>query len=1131
MRNRVSFSYVDNYSEDYNTYSYTIFLAYSDNDIWRKGIKYTYLEDNVWSYVIHDAGTSYIYQNKNHKVELHESEYDRYTFSLTNNQNDNNKKSISVSNYKNKPIQETLNTEIYCDSNNYSYFPSFIEGFTTERYTSYKVSYGYSTNNMPIDTYNFIATSYGEFIEIGNNLMLNIRGTHDVSNEHRKIVGVGFDETTIPNNMFSGVDYTYLITAYVYEAKSNISNVHDIQEVNDSINIYNNLNISLPGVDNGVNNDLLYEVTHEPDCVKLKIKDTFKHIGKVLLKIELDWNNNKYVLYKDNLLFSGIVDKIGKLDNFRLYVNGNSASKTMLLEGDDIDFIQVSTTPMGADGDITLRTSYTQLNDMEYPLTNSYVGISSKGDHNPNPRVYDLRIGSYSVRELAHQSPVILTSQFTYTNGSKTFSTDISKLFADDITIGYHDVSDNSSTYYGFFEQNKIIYNSNFNIKGHFDISPDYHHQFVRSNSYNKVDVWYTYNNTITRYSNGLSFTSENVNTYNFEFNNLDGEGDYEFYYKLQNGDVSSGNRWLGTITKMNEVYNNDIFLAYEGASLMPLLKGDYAQYMGHIVNVESNYNGMSGLYPDPIVSGFNANHLTNSKDSLNIGLVTTNEISIYDNDCMAVGNIEITFITDEGLHIVTTFSTFGVKKLRSKLNIKETQNNNNIYNGDNLFFGNRDEIMEIIVDKNNNNPYVDLVNYNSNTSISVNETLSINMNNVDDTNNYWTSTFPSVQAILNNFNINVVETENIKFTLQKVSSGTSETINDYSEYITISNPTYSNNSLAFNVTLKTKIKEDLNNDEHFVLSWMSKLNRIGNNEFPEEYWNRIGGLGLEFEYAKKQNSICIYNSTETIDNIPIDDDVYLYTNVKDVNDSSNGPSKYSVQYSTSTSASLETIKIYNGSTEITNNGISGKFSISQGNGVIEFIPNFNNTVGYEETFTLTAKTSSSNIQKTFTLHLIRLSFDFNENISPKYYFEDIYNTNKKLYEEILLPLPQTEDYGSSDSFIKTFCGVSFPSNQCKLYSYKVVNDSDPNIYYIQFKLANASATNLPNGTQFIENNNNLTFSSNENVLIPNSNSNVKVKLKQTCHNTTVSFEKNITISRINPIDSLTKLYTHGQPK
>ena len=70
MRNRVSFSYIDKYSNSYSTYSNTIFFAYGEKytKIYKGGIKYTYVGGKNLTYIHHDLGTSYINVNDEKKI-------------------------------------------------------------------------------------------------------------------------------------------------------------------------------------------------------------------------------------------------------------------------------------------------------------------------------------------------------------------------------------------------------------------------------------------------------------------------------------------------------------------------------------------------------------------------------------------------------------------------------------------------------------------------------------------------------------------------------------------------------------------------------------------------------------------------------------------------------------------------------------------------------------------------------------------------------------------------------------------------------------------------------------------------------------------------------------------------------
>lgn len=1125
MRNRVSFSYVNEYLNQYDAYAYTVFLAYSYNDIWRHGIKYTYLSDNVKSFVYHNLGTSYIHQDNNHIINLYEQEYDRQQFILSNDEYENNEKHIEntfVTHKNNKIPYETIYTSVYIDKNSYTYFPSFIEGFSGDDYVSNKIAYSYSTNNMPIEKYNINRNDYGFFSGDDHSVIMNIKDKHGDSK--KVIIGIGFDEESISNNMISGFDHGKLICAYVYEASSNLSATNDITRVTNDQDIYNNLTISMPGVEVG------WTTGNDANHSWLAIDESFKQIGLVLVKLQFNWHNNIYTLYHQ-LQFSNVVDKIGNIDDLKYYVNSDNRSKTMLLHGDHIDFAGIKTIPVGGNGKIKMEIN----NNV---LSTAYNGYSYKENHSPADRIYLFNgINCYVANT---SGDVVALFSYNYTNDSNnspaesscSISTPVEPFVIDNNSIK---LKYGPNTFTGVSDE-VIEYTDTIscNVSGSFDISPNYRYKLIPNGSYNIVNVSCEYSNgngndntdIISYDMNGLKFAN-NKNSYQFSFSALENPGIYTFKYHLQNGIVTNGDdvtERLGSLTLKYNTGSDYTINTYEGAFREQLLPneiyGSYSVFSESLITVHpiDNY--------DVNVPSYNFNNwretfayldVSNTQyANANIGFVNIKATSSNDNhdgeyNISSTNNIDcvsIKFINNSNNYVsIDKKYNITIRKIKTKLTITQNdlQNGSTLYSNNGLIFNSDDTTYNVIVNKDNEEtPYIDISSMTGDANNIIKLSISETFVEPSDANNFsytW---------------------KNIKYSKGiELSEAPDGILFNYDEgYIEIN---------------KNDIK--INNDETLTVSWDTKLNRQVES-FNNEYWDALG-----FNKAVRTNTLYIYNTQQKIDEIPVPSQLYLYSNVKDKNDS-NGPSSYLFNYMTVNPGQTnpEKFKIsYNGSNIIDEDGngkltINGEdmFSIShyisQDKAIISFTPIYNATGDY----TLTLKTDNQQ-QKDVTVHLKQVTFNYNDEINELHYLTDL--DDNILYEEILL----SGDYGDDTSsftndstFIYKFCdqiNQSSPNNL--LDNYEIT--SKGNIINIIFKVKNANISNVPNGILFninTTNTTNLIYNNYYKALVPTATSGVNLEcIHEYDSDHTINISQSITMTKINDMNQSTKLYTHGQKK
>ena len=351
------------------------------------------------------------------------------------------------------------------------------------------------------------------------------------------------------------------------------------------------------------------------------------------------------------------------------------------------------------------------------------------------------------------------------------------------------------------------------------------------------------------------------------------------------------------------------------------------------------------------------------------------------------------------------------------------------MYSNNGLIFNSDDNNNNVIVNKNNeDSPYIDISSMSSNNTISLN--ISETFVNSSDVNNF-SYTWKNITC--NKYNGDGTQSSEAPVGIS---------FNSNEGYIEIN-------------------KNDINisNDETIHISWDTKLNRqVGT--FNNEYWDALG-----FNKAVRNNTLYIYNTQQKIDEITVPSQLYLYSNVKDMNDVS-GPSSYSIEYMTVNPGQTnpEKFKIeYNGSNIIDENGdgaIDGNIfishSMSQGKAIISFTPNYNATGDY----TLTLKTDNQQ-EKEVTVHLKQVTFNYNSEINELHYLTDL--DNNILYEEILLSGDYTSSFTNDSTFIYKFCDqINQSSSNNLLNNYEITSNGN-----IIFKVKNASSSNVPNGILF----------------------------------------------------------------
>lgn len=583
MRNRVSFSYLNKYKDEYKTYSNTVFFEHGNSrgHILKNNIKYTYIGDTGWSYVHHNSGTSYTHvSNTYDTITLYEHEYDKYRYLTTSHIEDNNKKvrsydlckaSGAIDRGHNKGYIETseyINTYINVGGYPYTLFPSFIEGLWGEEYSYSKKILGASTNGMLIDESKIKFNTYSCHIpslSSDKEIAYNIRGTYETTYNNdsvdARIAGIGFDYPRSETTLFAGVEYKNLITAYVYDEFGR-------KIVNGDI--YNNMSITVPCL----NDTSGYNVSRTNSYVTLSINENNKQIGNVLIKISLDWHNNKFNNYY-TCNFTNIIDKVASIKQVYFYVNNFGEPHKSFLEGDNINYAYIETDPRRANNTLRLNITTAYLNA-------AYNGTSIKTNHNNELHKFNLnkyvRPNNYSKLEskisyniINNNSNYINTYNniFKLTPNNVSFTYDGNKKFTDPSNINFDDEDKRNIT----CTMNIAYINSNAKYQYKLRYENDTYNIFNVNCSHrisNKNASTKPLTSSEHKYVTNTGNPNSYYNSYIFTYN-ITEPGKYTFTYSSKNGDVINNNE-LGTYIYYKNDEKTVYIFTYEGATNVSLL-------------------------------------------------------------------------------------------------------------------------------------------------------------------------------------------------------------------------------------------------------------------------------------------------------------------------------------------------------------------------------------------------------------------------------------------------------------------------------------------------------------------------------------------------------------------------------
>ena len=127
MRKRVTFSYIDNYTDIHNSYVNTIFFEYPEKNIYKNTFKYTYFHDCNVSYLNYDRGVIWSYINDAHILSINDKNYEKYkyTFNDSDTLRRSDKSWMSKVYYRYYPYYKTYPYKLSRTELNNSYMGDF----------------------------------------------------------------------------------------------------------------------------------------------------------------------------------------------------------------------------------------------------------------------------------------------------------------------------------------------------------------------------------------------------------------------------------------------------------------------------------------------------------------------------------------------------------------------------------------------------------------------------------------------------------------------------------------------------------------------------------------------------------------------------------------------------------------------------------------------------------------------------------------------------------------------------------------------------------------------------------------------------------------------------------------------
>ena len=324
--------------------------------------------------------------------------------------------------------------------------------------------------------------------------------------------------------------------------------------------------------------------------------------------------------------------------------------------------------------------------------------------------------------------------------------------------------------------------------------------------------------------------------------------------------------------------------------------------------------------------------------------------------------------------------------------------------------------------------------------------------------------------------------------------------------------------STSFKITRSEWVIND-DADKERLTDYYIKLNRKPVGQYSSEYWEAMG-----FKDAIAKYQIRFENKEIALDNITIPNNIILFTNV------SNNDNNHSISYKyLLVDKNVQSIdNVENVIINVIDGTNDGDLTITREiigeHAYLVFTPKHNVDINNEITFEATAEHHEDN-KKEFKVKLISLSMT--SAVKELHYIKDISNSDKILYEELLLSENSIGEVRYHDNtWFDTFCGTSVSEyNLLKGYSF------DDDGVVLNIYLGDNSATNVPNGIKLKFNLTNMIYYKDKMVLMPTSMSNVNYTLtnEYDSNDNRIIFTHNIEKMTELSVNNNEKLFTNGK--
>ncbi len=322
--------------------------------------------------------------------------------------------------------------------------------------------------------------------------------------------------------------------------------------------------------------------------------------------------------------------------------------------------------------------------------------------------------------------------------------------------------------------------------------------------------------------------------------------------------------------------------------------------------------------------------------------------------------------------------------------------------------------------------------------------------------------------------------------------------------------------STSFKITRSEWVIND-DADKERLTDYYIKLNRKPVGQYTSDYWEAMG-----FKDAIAKYQIRFENKEIALDTITIPDNIILFTNV------SNNDSSHSISYKYLLVANQEVKNIDNVENIIIDGTNDEDLIITReiigDHAYLVFTPKYNTSINNEITFEATAEHHEDN-KKKFNVKLISLSME--PSVTKLNYIKDISNSDKILYEELLLSENSIGEVRYHDNtWFNKFCEELISGdNLLKGYTFNDdgvilnINSDDDNV------------TNVPNGIKLKFNLVNMIYYKDKMVLMPTSISDVKYTLtnEYAANDNRIIFTHNINPMTELSVNNNEKLFTNGK--